>query len=625
MPIGEFYHLVPKSHRENLYYRAKLLDACYSHRRLAAEAWEMCKRDLLFYLNAFCWLLEPREVEGPQLIPFITHAYQDNALIRVEKNLGKRDICFFKSRATGATWMVLYTLDHQVRFHPWRQCGLVSRNMEAVDKPNSQGALMSKLNFITENLPSFLGGGDAGMMHYSTSNHTITNLMHRGAFTGFPATGEAATGDRMFAVMMDEFHKFNKGEDYHVMSSTQHVTNSRLFISTIDPAKGESGAFFDVVTDAMNGDRDIELIEMSWMDDPAKAGGLYRSEDGVLEILDTEYEFPPDYPFVLDGKTRSIYYDGECRRAANPASIAAELDRDFGGSTQQFFDTQNLDQVKRQCCRPPTLTGRMDFDPDAPGKRPRFLRSEGGEMELWIQPDHFGSVPGHLRFVAGADVSSGRASETTSNSCLAVYTTLGEQAAELTVDYLRPDEFARLCVAVCRWFNGAILNWDATGQTGGAFTDEMVDLDYENIWYRPNKPDERLQFQTMKMGYNAAPKVGFTPVLAKFQRALLNGRAVPRSRKMLGECRQYIYKGGVPVHTRSVNTEDESSKLGAHGDRVIASALAIYTLQTEGYVNVEKTEPADDVRKHIPEDCALARRLRARKREENEAADTLGW
>ena len=58
--------------------------------------------------------------------------------------------------------------------------------------------------------------------------------------------------------------------------------------------------------------------------------------------------------------------------------------------------------------------------------------------------------------------------------------------------------------------------------------------------------------------------------------AIQSKEYVVRSKILLDECRQYVYKDGKVVHSRSVKTQDDSSKGQAHGDRVIAAALAWY-------------------------------------------------
>src|SRR3990167_2075181 len=95
------YGLVPKERAANLRYRERVM-------RIAGEAgggtaaadvrgdlWTACARYILFYINTFCWLYEPRV---PAIYPFVTWGYQDRVILRVSELLGKRDILIEKSR-----------------------------------------------------------------------------------------------------------------------------------------------------------------------------------------------------------------------------------------------------------------------------------------------------------------------------------------------------------------------------------------------------------------------------------------------------------------------------------------------------------------------------------------------
>ena len=67
-----------------------------------------------------------------------------------------------------------------------------------------------------------------------------------------------------------------------------------------------------------------------------------------------------------------------------------------------------------------------------------------------------------------------------------------------------------------------------------------------------------------------------------------------RSADLLEECRQYVYKDGRVVHSRSVRTIDDSSKGQAHGDRVIAAAIAWHAVKDR------PTAPKEEYRDEIP-------------------------
>ena len=111
------YNQVPKNLKDNLKYRRELLAWADTPAR-RRSLWTACKQDILFFINAFCWLYEPRtsRLRGTtsNVIPFITYGYQDDAFLEMHEALGYRDVGVEKSRDLGATWMFL-----TLCFHGW--------------------------------------------------------------------------------------------------------------------------------------------------------------------------------------------------------------------------------------------------------------------------------------------------------------------------------------------------------------------------------------------------------------------------------------------------------------------------------------------------------------------------
>ena len=95
---------------------------------------------------------------------------------------------------------------------------------------------------------------------------------------------------------------------------------------------------------------------------------------------------------------------------------------------------------------------------------------------------------------------------------------------------------------------------------------------YDNIFYREVE-QRNFKKKTKNPGWFSNEKTK-PAVLTEMSHALKSEQLVLRSKKLLDECRQYVYKEGKIVHSRSIKTQDDSSKGQAHGDRVIAAALA---------------------------------------------------
>src|SRR3990167_8069532 len=69
---------------------------------------ERARRDVVFYVNQFCWTYDPRPEAKPNHFPFLTYDYQDDYLRRLEEAFrSNEDLRTEKSRDMGVTWLVL--------------------------------------------------------------------------------------------------------------------------------------------------------------------------------------------------------------------------------------------------------------------------------------------------------------------------------------------------------------------------------------------------------------------------------------------------------------------------------------------------------------------------------------
>ena len=75
---GSWYKLVPKEPRRNVLWRMNLYRRASGDIGFQKQLWEMCRQDLLFYINAFVWQYNPLHI-GNETGPFITWDFQDEA------------------------------------------------------------------------------------------------------------------------------------------------------------------------------------------------------------------------------------------------------------------------------------------------------------------------------------------------------------------------------------------------------------------------------------------------------------------------------------------------------------------------------------------------------------------
>ena len=565
--MTKLYEQVPKDLKSNLEYRRDLLrwaDTKEKQRILFTG----CQQDILFFINAFCWLYEPRSsrLRGTtsNIIPFITYGYQDTSFLDMHENLGQRDIGIEKSRDLGATWMLLTLYFYHWMFRPMTSLGIMSRTADLVDKPGKKDTLMWKLDFLLK------GEGQSGGIppwmrpRVYRAAMIMENQDNGSSFEGASTTEDAFRGGRKKSIAIDEYAAFPNGDDYKALAATQHATDCRMFVST---PKGASGAYYDVMHQPSN----MCKIVMDWKEHPDRKPGLYTSENGFVKILDENYKFPDDYKFVLDGKIRSPYYDQECLRpGATPQSIAQELDRDYGGSEAQIFGKDLYESAKPKLLEPYD-SGMLDYDEIE--LTPDYTTMPDGPFKLWCHRDARDNPVATGQYCIGCDISAGLGGSYSSNSVAVVVDTVtGQQVAEFATNTMRPERFADYVIAMCNWFRDAYLIWEANGPPGGAFGRQVLERTYGNIYYR--EIDNRsYSKKTKNPGWHSTDKNKLS-VLTQMSKAVQTGEFTIRSDKLLEECRQYVYKDGRVVHSRSVRTQDDSSKGQAHGDRVIAAALA---------------------------------------------------
>lgn len=590
----EFYReYVPVDPWDLVDFRQWLLKKGWSNREFAEDLWIICSRDLLFYVSCFGWLLEPRDKARWQRtrpfgdckeIPFIPRPYQEETFLKIQAHLGKKDILITKSREMGATWQVLYVLDWAWRFHPQMHFGLVSKDEDSVDSADNPDALMAKLDFIDARLPSFLqpGGSSKKFRNRNRSEHTIANLVNGSTFSGYSCTADAGRGGRKSAFFMDEMHAFPAGSDTLTMASTQHVTHCRIMCSTPNPQRGQAGVFYDIV---QNLEADVERIVLDWKMDLDKSAGLYESDGGMLKILDVLYPYSKDYPFILDGKRRSPYYDYECRRpGASPRLIAAELDMDFGGATNRLFDPVLIQWALSQC-RNPEFRCKLR---QAHGTwLPVLQEDEKGDIEFWVPEDMqvdindegIVSLPQGRRFAMGCDVARGLDGAFSSCSAAVLIDTMsGKQVAEWRSARMKPVEFAEYAFFLGKAFNTALMNPEITG-AGLEFLTRIIEMGYVNLWYRPQRKDSVNRGLSDRPGYDN--RDAGMQLLGELQDAMKKHHVLVYSRQVVSECSRYFIDETGKLRHPLVGKGRVDAPEKSHGDSAIACGAAWWAVHEE--------------------------------------------
>lgn len=617
-------YVMPKGFEENLAMRRRLLWDAAHVPGAAAKLLDACSKDIVFYVNAFGWTYDPRRPKSA--IPFITYKYQDEAFEAiVQAVLDSSDVAIKKSRDMGASWILLDAFEWMWRFWDMKSFLLVSRNEDYVDAPGDPKSLFWKIDFTHKHQPRWLlpRGFDAKCRKSMHLENPETGSIIDGEST----TGDVGRGDRRTAILLDEFGAFETGAGYNALKATQSATDCRIFNST---PKGSSNAFYDVVHKSS-----ARILTMHWSQHPRKNQGLYTSVRNEatkrmeLKLLDDfkgivavhkkgekgsrNVVFPEDYPFVLDGKMRSPWYDKEHSRAVSQAEIAQELDIDFLGSDFQFFDAAAVEAYKAKWCEEPDSIGDLEIDSEACAVL-RYTRNAKGKWRFFEPLGPGDRPPDGERYVIGADVCAGTGA---SNSTLAVYSRRTKRkVAEYANSKILPDDFGKLAVAAARFWNNALIVPDRSGPTGETFVRRVVASGYHEIYRRR---DEK------KIGRPIADEYGIflnpaarTTILYQYREAIGSVSMFNCSDIAMDECLKFICtQDGQIEHSAALNSVDPSGARANHGDMVIADALAWLGLSEGG-----ATEKAEE--SAPPESSVEARRREWKRKQAESRKDKLG-
>ncbi len=566
-----------KTKRGNLLFRKRILELDRAKDDFALQVWIMCSRDLLFFINTFVFTYDPRLVPGkiPE-IPFITYDFQDVAFDDILSAItDKYDQLTEKSRDMGASWMYLMVFMWMFVFKASAAFRLLSRNEDLVDKDEDPDCLFWKIIFALKHLPKFL------LPEYNYVHLHIKNLDNEATIDGCTTTSDAARGGRCTAMFPDEFAAVPDG--HAMLASTGAVTKCRLFNST---HHGAGTAFYQLsVKETMN------KLKLHWSLHPLKNSGLYYSENkklimvdkefrGVVRIGDKTYNFPDDYPFILDGKLRSPWYDDECARAAHPMEIAQELDMDPFAADFQYFHGPTIQDIETEDVREPYHQGMLEYDEDSLDPL-EFIEGKSGPLQLWINPDIYGRFPVDLQVGVGVDVSAGTGASNSARSYVNLRT--GEKIAEYVNPWIKPEAFAKVGIALNKWFNNAFEVPDGAGP-GRTYCDELISLGYRNLYFRRDEVG-------LKKRVSDKPGVFLNPkekraIFGKYRKALKEKSFIQRSHEANQECLAYIFTTGQKIeHTTAVKSVDPSGAGDSHGDRCVADACANKALELLGVKN----------------------------------------
>jgi len=564
--------VAPVDPEQNARFRRELAEACRDPvigPELQADLRAACAADPVFFINTFCWTYAVKDSADEPDVPFILWDYQADAIRKLDAAIGKSDVLIEKSRDMGATWLVLAVFLHRWMFRRRQSFLIGSRKEDLVDQLGNPGCLFWKVRYLISQLPGWLR--PPGDLIDDRSMH-IENHVTGSVIDGESTNDNFARGDRRTAVFLDEFAAVQNGSQ--ILSATRDVSNCRIFNST--PA-GASGAFYET-RQKMAKSAPHRIIRLDWTQHPGKRLGLYRGEkSGKIEFFDN-YQFDQNYPFVCDGKMRSIWYDEQCLRASHPQEIAQELDIDYAASGWQFFSEDALRPLIARTTAP-LLRGELTFSEK--GNDPRWMpgslnlnsavAAAQPRLQLWIPLDAKNN-PAEGEYLVSADVAVGNASSDSSSSVISIGDArTNRKVGQFASNAIKPHELAYYAIALCNWFHGAKLTWETNGGVGGGFTKIVRECNYRNVYRKTNDKGFDLE-TTGQIGWHSH-KDTKQVLLHDYARALMESLFENPCKEAIEELREYVHApDGSIVHDKAKKSRDPKDANANHGDMVIADA-----------------------------------------------------
>lgn len=572
--------VIPKDPATNLQWRADWLGKCLNNPASQRDLFEACRASCILTCNLLFWSYlknqlddEGREIEpvSPHY-PALTWPVQDRGITAVVECIRKREpLVSWKTREMGNSWMVLWVFMWFTIFHENMDFLVMSRTQELVDSADDPDSLFWKLRYLIapERMPEFIVPRGGKHKFVDKMMHLSNPRMHS-HIDGRPTTSHAGAGGRRNAVFFDEFSRvINARQLWETMTDTNKC---RIAVST--PLHGS-------FHNRLYTDGKIKTVFMPWWEHPWKGRGMRWQR-----------EKPSETAMQVDGwYAVSPWYDRQVE-TRDPSDLAENVDCNPQGSREMFFSGATLELHAAANAGPGTRGYVMydtEVDPTQVEENIRkriwqsvsFMPDPQGPWTFWttLTEDESTGVlrpPQDRVYVGGADIAKGTGA---SNTVFAFYDLeTNEQVAEYASSRIAPHNAARLFAAAMWWFGGltpALAGWEANGD-GNIFGDEFMKLDYPCVYFR-----EQLGVAgglTSKQYGWSSNKESKILLVGKFRTKVELEKVRVRSLECIRECGLYIRYEDGGIGPAELSEEAEGAR-AAHGDRVIASAIAAMLLE----------------------------------------------
>lgn len=554
--------LYPKDLAQNIKFRGELLRQTESDPVFGEQIRRLCAKDILFWINTFCWTKDPR-VQKSATLPFITYKFQDKYILELQDAiLNGYDILTEKSRDMGASWCVLYVCQWFFQFKNGADFIVGSRKEEYVDKLGDMKTLLEKVRFNLDRQPDYILPKDfRKYFEEFTRNMCLTNESNQNSIIGESMNQFFGSGARAICGVMDEFAKVETGIDESAWNSMADVTPCRMPLST---PVGAANKFARL---ALGQDSKIKKCTLHWTLHPKKNKGAYYLNDGEKIMIDCSKDYDAAYKVWLSrgresGCVRSPWWEEEAKRRT-ASELAQEVDIDYAKSGSPFFNLKALYTQK-----PWTYHERKHPGHPIPHERHITvnLLEITGKIEIreqedgWLRLYEFPKES--YQYCVGGDSAEGLAKGDESFGVCR-----DKSTRHIVADFngLYPPEDFAMKLRLLGWYFNDADNVPENNNHGYSTCSEMLKMSNVRMYYTRNDKGEVTQ------------KAGFTTTSKTRPKALdLMGKQIDknifeiRSEIILAQCQTFINNP-----KRSGHPEADGA---FHDDGIIACMISGYVI-----------------------------------------------
>ncbi len=244
---------------------------------------EQCRRDILFWFEAFCWTFDPRTRPSHQ--PFRLYPYQRDFVLELRKAIdGGHDLLVEKSRDMGVSWLILLTFQYYWLFCEGSHFLVGSRKADYVDQKGDLSTLFEKLRYNLQWLPPWMHPAGFAPRRHDTLMRLI-NPANGNTITGESSNPNFGRGGRYRAIFLDEFPFWPC--DAEAYASSGQSSPSRIVVGT---PYGKANKFAQLRFNSP-----IRVRSLHWKLHPLKDANWYAgqarrmSADEIARELDINY------------------------------------------------------------------------------------------------------------------------------------------------------------------------------------------------------------------------------------------------------------------------------------------------------------------------------------------------